>query len=267
MRILPSSYTFLLQCAKTMKVRRDLKKFTKWDNFVGITIALTILFLWGISLFFLLSYQITALSHSATFLLMLWQTFLYTGLFITAHDAMHGTIFPANRRINNAIGSLAVFLYALFSYKKLHTKHWEHHRHPASEDDPDFHDGEHTSFWRWYSHFMVNYLSVWQLLGMTIVYNILKFGLGIPDVNLICFWVIPSLLSTVQLFYFGTFLPHRQPAEGYTDHHRAKSNSFSTLWSFVTCFHFGYHWEHHAFPYVPWWKLPQKRREMLKASG
>ncbi|MDQ1141520.1 fatty acid desaturase [Pedobacter agri] len=36
---------------------------------------------------------------------------LYTGLFITAHDAMHGTI-SSNKTINNFFGYLAVFIYA-----------------------------------------------------------------------------------------------------------------------------------------------------------
>jgi beta-carotene/zeaxanthin 4-ketolase len=61
----------------------------------------------------------------------------------------------------------------------------------------------------------------------------------------------------LQLFYFGTFLTHREPTEGYTNPHRTTSNHFSHFWSFITCYHFGYHKEHHEYPQLPWWKLPE----------
>lgn len=188
------------------------------------------------------------------------QTFLHTGLFITAHDAMHGTVFPASRRVNDAIGSAAVLLYALFSFRKLHEKHGEHHGRPGEPgEDPDFHDGEHGGFWRWYAHFIANYVGLWQIVGMAVVFNVLEHLVGVPIENLLLFWVLPSLLSTLQLFYFGTYLPHREPhAPG--DPHRARSNAYPAWLSFLTCYHFGYHSEHHEDPSVPWWRLPGRRR-------
>jgi len=58
-----------------------------------------------------------------------------------------------NHKINNLVGALAVFLYGLFNYEELLKRHWSHHHHPASELDPDFHDGKHKNFF-WYFHFM-----------------------------------------------------------------------------------------------------------------
>jgi beta-carotene ketolase (CrtW type) len=193
---------------------------------------------------------------------VLVNTFLYTGLFITAHDAMHGTVLPAWRGANDAIGRICTGLYAMFSYALLLRKHHEHHRHPASADDPDFHDGKHPGFLRWYLHFLFTYIRWRQLLGMALAYNALKYLAGLHDVDLLLFWVLPSLLSTVQLFYFGTYRPHREPAEGYTEPHRAVSSGYGVLRSFLTCYHFGYHWEHHAAPWVPWWALPGATREL-----
>ena len=229
----------------------------------GLFIAVAIIGLWGLSLALLLTRDIAHIAHINIALMpvgILCQTFLYTGLFITAHDAMHGSVCPAHPRINNIIGAVAVGLYALFSYRKLLEKHWAHHRTPASHKDPDFHDGEHNGFLRWYLHFMKEYLSWKQIIGMTIVFQIMEYILTIPALNLILFWVAPALLSTIQLFYFGTYLPHRTPADGYDNPHRAKSNAYSTFWSFITCYHFGYHWEHHEYPYVPWWHLPAIRK-------
>lgn len=226
----------------------------------GLFIALMIIGLWGGILSILLTLNV---AHTNIVLIPVWilcQTFLYTGLFITAHDAMHGTVCPTHPRTNKIIGIIAVRLYALFSYHKLLEKHWAHHRTPATDTDPDFHDGQHSDFLAWYLHFMRIYLSWKQVIGMAIVFQIMEYILTISSLNLILFWVFPALLSTLQLFYFGTYLPHRMPADGYNNSHRAQSNAYSTLCSFITCYHFGYHWEHHEYPYVPWWQLPTIRK-------
>lgn len=236
------------------------------DSPRGLLAALTIMGLWAGSLVLLLSTGLETMPGWLAPLAILWQTFLYTGLFITAHDAMHGSAFPAHRGVNDALGTLAVILYALFSFEKLHTEHWEHHRHPASADDPDFHDGAHPGLVRWYLHFLKHYVGWVQIAGMAVVFNILLHWVGIAEIDLALFWVAPSLLSTVQLFYFGTYLPHREEASGYADEHRARSNDFGTVLSFLTCYHFGYHWEHHAYPGVPWWRLPRVRRERNAAG-
>ncbi|MEL6543217.1 MAG: fatty acid desaturase [Myxococcota bacterium] len=187
------------------------------------------------------------------------QTFLSTGLFITAHDAMHGTVAPRHRVLNDAIGTLSVTLYALFSFSKLRHHHGFHHGHPGdSEQDPDFHDGNHPGFIRWYLRFMFRYLTIAQVLGMALVFNLLNHGWGIPVANLLLLWVLPSLLSTFQLFYFGTYLPHRAPNDDADPHH-AQSSSFPVWLSLLTCYHFGYHREHHEHPAVPWWQLPAIR--------
>jgi beta-carotene ketolase (CrtW type) len=48
----------------------------------------------------------------------------------------------------------------------------------------------------------------------------------------------------------GTYRPHRLPTgkngdTDYPDAHRARSNDMPTWLSLITCFHFGYHHEHH----------------------
>ncbi|MFB2977199.1 beta-carotene ketolase CrtW [Microseira sp. BLCC-F43] len=227
------------------------------ESIKGLAIAVSIISLWAISLIFLLS---VALSQVPIFWIgvgLVLQTFLYTGLFITAHDAMHGVVYPKDPRINNFVGSLALLVYGLFSYKELLKKHHLHHRFPSSEKDPDFHDLKHKDFFRWYLYFMKNYWSWTRLMGLNLIFIIL--AIQIPIANIALFWIIPSLLSSVQLFYFGTFLTHQEPEEGYTNPHRAKSTSFPVWWSFITCYNFGYHEEHHQYPNVPWWKLPEVR--------
>lgn len=225
----------------------------------GVLIASTIFGLWISSLVLLLSTDVSKLPILGVIFVVLWQTFLYTGLFITAHDAMHGVVFPKNPKANYLIGSVAAFCYAFFSYKRLLKKHWLHHRHPGSELDPDFHDFKHKSFFSWYFLFIKRYWNLQQSISLIVAFNLSKYILHVPETNLILFWIIPPVLSSLQLFYFGTFLPHREPQDGYTNSHHTQSTSLPVFLSFLTCYYFGYHEEHHEHPHVPWWQLPAIR--------
>lgn len=223
----------------------------------GVAIALLIITIWAISFWFLLDFvSVERISWSWVGVAILGQTFLCTGLFITAHDAMHGAILPKHHQINNLIGSFALLLYGFFSYAQISKKHLQHHHAPASESDPDFHDGTHKNAIAWYICFMQRYWSWWRLAILLVAYTSMHSFLNIPYANLILFSAVPTILSSVQVFYFGTFLPHREPIDGYQNSSRAQSIYRPLLWSFLTCYHFGYHQEHHLQPNTPWWKLP-----------
>lgn len=222
---------------------------------MGVVAALAIITAWLCCVAFSLAMPLPLAAAPLQIALI---TFLSTGLFITAHDAMHGTVAPRSPRLNDLLGAVAVRLYALFSYRKLRTMHAAHHTAPGHVgDDPDYHDGAHPNFWRWYLHFIRNYLGAGQLVGMAIAYNVLAHAAKIPEPRLIAFWVAPALLSTLQLFYFGTYLPHR--GGDFADAHRARSNDFPPWLSLLTCYHFGYHHEHHERPGLAWWQLPAYR--------
>lgn len=223
----------------------------------GLLIATVIVVTWVISLSLLLSLDISNSKFWMLSPVILWQTFLYTGLFITSHDAMHGVVFPQNNNINHFMGTLALSLYGLLPYKKLLKKHWVHHQNPASQIDPDFHNGKHKNFLAWYFHFMKSYWNWLQIIALISIYHFANHIIHIPNNNLTYFWVIPSLLSSFQLFYFGTFLPHSEPIGGYVQPHCSQTISRPIWWSFITCYHFGYHEEHHEHPHVPWWQLPE----------
>jgi beta-carotene/zeaxanthin 4-ketolase len=229
----------------------------------GIIVACAILCVWAISILFLLSLDISKLNPFLIGIAMFWQTFLYTGLFITAHDAMHGVVYPKNIKINHFIGKLSLILYGLLSYKDLLKKHWLHHHHPGSDLDPDYHNVHPQNFFVWYFHFMKSYWQWTQFFGLIIIFHSVKNLFQVAEDNLTLFWMIPSILSSVQLFYFGTFLPHKRPESGYTNRHCARSISFPVFWSFITCYHFGYHEEHHEYPHLPWWKLPEAHKARI----
>ncbi|MBD2121236.1 fatty acid desaturase [Trichocoleus sp. FACHB-262] len=234
-------------------------------SYAGILIAATITSLWLGSLIWCFTIDISSLQIFGLIPVILIRTFLHTGLFITAHDAMHGTI-SKNRKINEGIGTVVSALYALLPYQDLLANHRLHHRAPATNRDPDFYDQEPQSIAAWYFHFMKSYLSGKQswilLIGMSIVFYSLLFGFQVPLANVLLFWLLPLLLSSWQLFYFGIYLPHREPSAGYTNRHRATSINCSSVWSFLSCYHFGYHWEHHEHPDVPWYGLAAVRKSL-----
>ena len=219
----------------------------------GLYIALTIVLAWLLLLLYLLGGYSINWHSPLTYLFVLIQTHLYTGLFITAHDAMHGVVSP-NKKINKAIGQLSALLFAFNSYKRLYPKHHEHHRYVASEKDPDYHPSQ--NFFIWYFSFLKQYVSWWQIVAMALTYNLLK--LVFPQENVILFWIVPSLLATFQLFYFGTYLPHRGEHKS-GDRHKSKSQHKNHIWAFLSCYFFGYHWEHHQSPATPWWQLWKKK--------
>lgn len=220
----------------------------------GLFIASFIMGTWAISLATLLSFPPE--QPLWRLLAVLWQTFLYAGLFITAHDAMHGVVAPEQPKLNRFIGSLTLLMYGLFSYNQLFKTHWQHHHHPASDLDPDFHDGRYKNPFAWYFRFLQRYWSWRRFLGLIASFHAMHLLLHVPEANLVLFWIVPSLLSSVQLFYFGTYLPHREPAGGYQNAFCTQSAYRPWLWSFLTCYHFGYHYEHHEYPHVAWWQLP-----------
>lgn len=211
----------------------------------GVIIAFIIIASWASSLIFLLNSNFS-FNNPLTYFFVLLQMHLYTGLFITAHDAMHGTV-STSPKLNYSIGQLCTALYAAFSFNKLHKKHHEHHRHVHSESDPDYHEG---NFFSWYFKFMKEYISVWQLILMAVAFNILK--IWVSQTNLLLFWVLPALLSTLQLFYFGTWLPHHGE---HDNQHHSRTQKKNHVLAFLSCYFFGYHFEHHDAPALPWWQL------------
>lgn len=225
----------------------------------GVYIALTVILVWLAAMSFALQLSISVASP-LTYILILVLTHLYTGLFITAHDAMHGSV-SKNQKVNHAIGHITATLFSFNFYRRLFPKHHEHHRFVATDKDPDYHGG---TFFIWYLSFLRQYITIWQILLMAITFNVLK--LFIPTENLIVCWMLPAVLSTLQLFYFGTYLPHK--GEHTPENvHKSGSQKLNHAWAFISCYFFGYHYEHHASPGTPWWqlwKVKEKYQENLK---
>lgn len=222
----------------------------------GVLIALSVLGAWVGHLVWLLVAADLSLASPLTYLHIALQAYLCTGLFITGHDAMHGTV-SRHRWVNQGVGTLACFLFAGLSYRRLVVNHRAHHADPTGPDDPDF-STRTQAFWPWFATFMVRYMTWPQFLVMAAKFNLLML-LGVAQWRIVAFWVVPAVLGTVQLFYFGTYLPHRRPDTQDMAPHHARSLPRNHLWAMLSCYFFGYHWEHHQSPSTPWWALWKMR--------
>lgn len=218
---------------------------------MGILISSAIIITWGSHLFYCIKFVEPDFLNPIFYLHILFQGYLFTGLFITSHDSMHGIV-SGNKTINDNIGRLSAFLFAGFSYSKLIKNHRLHHKYPCTEKDPDY-CTKSQNFFLWIARFFSGYVTLWQIITVGIIFNLLSLING--ESRVWFYYVVPSFLGTLQLFYFGTYKPHKKPHMGNMKPHNARSLPKNHILAMITCYFFGYHYEHHSHPNVEWWRL------------
>ena len=233
---------------------------------IGLLLAALIAGGWlGLHAYAMFVFELTWASLPMAIAMAVLQCWLSVGVFIVCHDAMHGSLAPGRPRLTSAIGGVLLFLYAGFAWSRMRASHFDHHRHAGTHGDPDFDAENPAHFWRWYATFFRRYFgwpSILYVFGVVAIYWLVA---GVPMAQIVLLYGVPAIASSLQLFYFGTYRPHRQEEAAFPDRHNARSNDHPAWLSLATCFHFGYHLEHHRHPDVPWWRLPAKRR-MLSES-
>jgi beta-carotene/zeaxanthin 4-ketolase len=246
--------------AQAAKPRRQ----TRWQAAIGLALFALVSGAWlAIHVWAMFGFTITARTWPVVPVVFAVQCWLSVGMFIVAHDAMHGSLVPGRARVNGIIGAALLIVYAGFGWQRLRNAHFAHHAHVGTDSDPDFHAANPHDFWPWYRLFLKRYFG-WQ--SMVYVWTVVLtyfFVADVPPLNILLMYGLPAIASSLQLFYFGTYRPHRHQADAFYDRHRARSNDYGTLASLMSCFHFGYHHEHHVSPDVPWWKLPRRHAESL----
>ena len=228
---------------------------------------------WGCSLALSLAINTSTGPIWLVVMVILLRTQLQTGLFIVAHDAMHGLLCPVRDRWNDAFGAMALMLYAALPYGACRRQHHAHHNQPASDLDPDFPHNPKDGALRWYSQFLARYLSTRQMLLLLAIWGGLvvmtmasaKVPLEQATWRVLLFTTLPLLLSSLQLFVFGTYLPHR--VQRYPEQRTHPISLALPPWlSLLACYHFGYHREHHDHPDLSWHELPTARARNLSLA-
>ncbi len=237
---------------------------------LGLPLAAAILLGWLGSLGALLTVDLGPLPRPVALAAVLVRTQLQTGLFIVGHDAMHRVLWPERPRCNDRLGTLVLAFYAALPYGACRRNHRRHHRVPASGEDPDFHGDPRAGALGWYRRFMAGYLTLPQMAGLLGGWGVLALlamqRSGTGWLNVLLFCTLPLLLSSLQLFVFGTYLPHRRQRPPLLLP-RPDSLELPAWLSLLACFHFGYHREHHDQPELAWFQLPAEHRRRRGAEG
>lgn len=236
----------------------------------GLLWALTITLAWWLQLFVLLGLDLRHQSWLLMAMAVAMRTLLQTGLFIVGHDGMHRLLLPTSRRWNHRLAAAALCLYAWLPYRRCLRHHHRHHLAPATHGDPDVHPDPAVGPLAWYGRFMAAYLGPgnlallaagWGLLGcLSTAFTPTAW------LNVLVFCVVPLLASSIQLFVFGTYLPHRRQRLRPTGC-SAESLELPEWLSLLACYHFGYHREHHDNPALAWFQLPRQRRTGRIVTG
>ena len=249
--------------APTVRPGSTIRLAASRQTWIGVTLAVSVICGWtALHVIGVFLFRPSGWTWAFAVPLVAVQSWLSVGLFIVAHDAMHDSLAVDRPRLNTLIGRLAVALYNPgFAYPQLRRSHHEHHRAPGTAEDPDFHPGRPRAFLAWFLRFFLVHFGWTEFARLTAALAVYLLVFRVRPLNMALFWGVPALASAVQLFYFGTWLPHRHDDNEFTDDHRARSLAFGWAGSLLACFHFGYHLEHHHSPRTPWWGLPRYRAQ------
>ena len=224
----------------------NFNKITKLQFNNGDLINTCVFSLWTVHESYLMNnYNIGSNLIPETILHTLSLTWQYVGLFIISHDLHHN---EEPTLYQNFLGRLSLFCYGGFLLEDFSKNHMLHHKYPGiNGKDPDFSDRNPII---WYFNFMIKYINIKQIIIQICIYNISKLY-DIPNENLIFFWLIPSLLGSLQLFYFGTYLVHEENG-------KIKNSDLPDWVITLTSYNFGHHENHHKYPKIPWYDLKRQ---------
>jgi fatty acid desaturase len=205
------------------------------------------------------------------------------GISLFAHEAVHGTL-ARNRVLNAVLGAASAIpvLQNCSAYKVLHLRH---HSHLGEEGDPD-HYANYTR-WSWMV-FIMNWLRL--LIGYPVYITaipILGFKHGawrdrwcilaealamvaligtawhfLPHALLFQGWVMPMVFINFMVNVRGMSQHTLLPA-CHDEVRGTRSILTSRLVAFFMC-NENYHLEHHLYPGVPWYHLPQVHEALHK---
>jgi len=229
----------------------------------------------GVGGVWLTAFSFTASRAWLTFLGVLGTALALNAFVLLMHDGMHSTLFRDRRW--NCLGSVllgSTFLMSFSAYRVMHTRH---HTFLGDARDPDdYRNYVRRQPFLWYLHFVR--LMVGPLLYLVLIpIMALKYGSKrerrqifqeylfmsvlycllfrfVPSALLVVAWLIPLLIVGVFTAVRG-FTQH-----GITDASDPYLASRTILPNRMVGFlllHENYHLEHHLFPEVPSYHLPQ----------
>ncbi|MGA9521472.1 MAG: fatty acid desaturase family protein [Myxococcaceae bacterium] len=211
----------------------------------------------------------------------------YLALAVLMHDAAHYRLF-ANRAVNDWVGSYLCGAPALLSMQDYRHGHLAHHAHLGTPEDPELPFRKMVSVMPQAGVLIVG--SLIGISGLMLVVSVnrgFKRALGlatIPAVLLLA-WLAPSAARLIALYWL---LPYFLWTAGanvlrtFAEHYDVDLEHASTpervyaarvirpSWLarlFIAPNNVGYHLDHHLYPSVPFYRLPELHALLLEHAG
>jgi fatty acid desaturase len=243
--------------------------FVQRSNLRGFT---ALIFDWGV-IFGTIAFSVW-MNDWIVYLISVWiiGAFQYAIGESLFHEASHCNLFRT-KKLNDYLE----WIYAVpffVDMNQYRTEHTDHHYKMNTEADHIVRDYEihglnnpkKNLFWMWFIKPIIGYAGLFYLrfaIQLNPPKSSIKFAiLWIPVVSifwyfdslnlLVMYWFIPFLWSFASFFYWAEI----------SEHYNTKSGSRSDIGFLKNLFHHngGYHYIHHMYPTIPWYKLPEAHK-------
>jgi len=218
------------------------------------------------------------LDNWIVYLISVWAigSFQYSIGEVLLHEASHYNLFKT-KKLNDYLE----FLYAVPFFVDMHQYrfwHMAHHYKMNTEEDHLVEDYElhglnkhqRNMFWLWFikpvighaGYFYLRFVielnplkSAAKFLGFWVSVFLACWYFEILDI-LILYWFVPFLWSFASFYYWSEV----------GEHYNTKSGTRSNLGFLKNFFHHnaGYHYIHHAYPTIPWYRLPKAHKALCR---
>jgi fatty acid desaturase len=217
-------------------------------------------------------------------------------LLILMHDGVHYRLFR-NRRLNDWTAEIVLAWPNLISARAYRRNHFAHHRYLNTGQDPDWARRQGDASWVFPQHwYRLALLMLRDLSGLGAIYYLkLAVMLLSKDVGvsrgflaarygfyacmiavlawlgalhlLLMYWLVPLFTWMVVIFRVRSIAEH-SAIEGRANAYAQTRSTRASLLEhvFVAPKNVNYHIEHHFYPSVPFYRLPQLHRVLMSKS-
>jgi fatty acid desaturase len=195
------------------------------------------------------------------------------------HEAAHGNLFE-QKKLNYRLQ----FLYALPFFRTVNQfrkEHITHHNQLNKKGDQLVEDYAELGllqpginyFFTWFIKPVIGFAGFYYVSAITLkpfkkegwkilafwAIVVLAFGLAGKLIWLLQFWIIPLVWSCYSYLYWSEISDH------FHTHTGTRSN-INPVTNFIT-HNNGYHYVHHQYPTIPWFRLKKAHYELCNAPG
>lgn len=217
-------------------------------------------------------------------------------LLILMHDGVHYRLFR-NRRLNDWTSEIILAWPNLISARAYRKNHFAHHRYLDTAQDPDWARRQGDSAWVFPKHWgkvamlmvrdisgvgAIFYLRLARMLlsrdtGVSGRFLFARYGFYVAVVAifawfgtihlLLMYWFVPLFTWLIMIFRIRSIAEH-SAIEGRSDAYAHTRSTRASILEhvFVAPKNVNYHIEHHFYPSVPFYRLPQLHRTLMSKS-